>query len=194
LETDKADKVASSESGASTVLDAETENSFSSVALEAIEALKARGINISKESVEQGFEAFGLPARFEIISRNPLIIADGGHNPQCIESAVESLKGLVADKKVVVLTGVMRDKDYKKMYDCIDEVASEYVVVSTGTERALSTDELREALCAYNKPITVADSPAQGASLAKSWLGSDDCLFITGTLYMMSEIRNTLCK
>ena len=47
--------------------------------------------------------------------RDPLFIIDGGHNPQCIEALVKNIQDYLADQKVIVLSGVLADKDYGQM-------------------------------------------------------------------------------
>ena len=86
-----------------------------SLVLETIASLREKGWKISDENLLEGLKKARIPARFEILLESPLFIADGGHNPQCIEALTDSLKNWYPDKKFIILTGVMKDKEYKTM-------------------------------------------------------------------------------
>ena len=66
-------------------------------ALTIVEALRGRGWKIPQEAVCQGLAEVRWPARFEVLSRHPLFILDGGHNPQCAEALAESLREYLPD-------------------------------------------------------------------------------------------------
>lgn len=188
---------------------AEYQTKNCALVLEGISILKEKGYHINDNDVVNGIKRFHLPARFEILSENPLIIADGGHNPQCMEALISSLRSLITNSHVIVLTCVMRDKNYTEMYRQLDEIADEYIAVSTGTERAMSVEELSTVLKKSGKTVSTAETPEAGVMLACKKLHSQDkagnnlsekgqersqkCLLITGSLYMMAEVRRTMC-
>lgn len=159
------------------------------VALEAVEMLRSRGVIIQNTAIRDGMASFSMPARFEIISRKPLIVADGGHNPQCTEALLETYNDLTEGKQSIVLTGVMRDKDYTEMYKALSAIASEFIVCAPDMERALKPAELSDFLGKFGKPVTQAETPAKAVEIAKKKLSEDGNLLITGTFYMMDEIR-----
>ncbi|MBR0136613.1 MAG: folate family ECF transporter S component, partial [Clostridia bacterium] len=82
--------------------------------LTAVELLREQGLDISDEAVKRGLENAVWPARFELISKEPVVIFDGSHNPDGVALAAESIRKLFPGKKAVLLMGVMADKDYKK--------------------------------------------------------------------------------
>ena len=162
------------------------------VALEAVDVLKKRGFIISEDNVIRGFEYFNLPARFEILSKAPLVIADGGHNPQCMLAVTETLATVAHEKKVYVLTDVMKDKAYEQMFDILDPYVHEYITVTADNNRALDAEELAAFLGRYNKNVVHADTVYNGVTMALDRLEKDDCLLVTGTFYMMDSVRRTI--
>ena len=80
--------------------------------LEVAAALVRRGWKISEEAVRQGLRAAVWPARMELARRNPDVLLDGGHNPQCMGALRRSLEELYPNRKIFFLTGVLSDKDY----------------------------------------------------------------------------------
>ena len=116
-----------------------------SLVLSAVDVLRSRGMKIPEDAVKTGLALASWPARFEIISKNPLIIFDGAHNPQGISSAVESLRHYFRGG-VYVLTGVLRDKDYKFIAKKLSEVAKRAFTMTPDNKRALSAEEYAREL------------------------------------------------
>lgn len=61
------------------------------LAIEAVEALRRRGWAISPDALARGIASATWPGRFEVAARAPLVIVDGGHNPQGALALVDSL-------------------------------------------------------------------------------------------------------
>lgn len=165
--------------------------------LEAVELLKERSCRIPEDAVYNALQKFHLPARFEVLSEEPIMIADGGHNAQCIDAVMESMQGIVRtvrqrNGRIIVLTGIMRDKDYRYVYRRLSEIADEYILVAADVSRAMTTEELETELLQYGKPVTKAVTPQSGASLALEKLSETDCLLVSGSFYIMSDILSVL--
>ncbi len=161
--------------------------------LDAVDMLRENGYVIPEDAVRSGLKSARWQARFEIISREPLIIFDGAHNPEGIEVAVDSIKHYFGDKKVCVLTGVMRDKDYVYIASKLSEIADSAVVITPDNPRALDASEYARVLLsngvsakAYN---TVKEALSSGKRLADN---SDTALVCLGSLYMYGEISDNI--
>ena len=112
------------------------------VVLSVIRVLKKRGWNISDEAVERGLSLVTWPARFEVLSQDPVFILDGGHNPQCAEALTEALREYLPGEKVTFLIGMLRDKDYRTVLRTIAPFGEYYVTVTPDSPRALPAAEL----------------------------------------------------
>ena len=80
--------------------------------------------------MKQGLERAVWPARMELVRRDPDVILDGGHNPQCMEALSQSLRQLYPDRKIWFLTGVLADKDYGAMFEQIIPLAKGFVTIT----------------------------------------------------------------
>ncbi len=155
----------------------------------AIDILRDRGLIISEEAVRSGLAAAEWQARFEIISKEPLIIFDGAHNPQGISSAAQSIKHYFKDKKVYVLSGVLRDKDYKFIAGELSSVAAAAFTMTPQSPRALSAEEYAEVLRDVNVAATPYPSIGDAFFAAKEAALRDDVpLVCLGSLYTYSDI------
>lgn len=159
------------------------------VALEALEALRLRGWDIPYPAVRRGLEMTAWPARFEIISREPWFVVDGGHNPQGAESAARNLTTYFPDMKKVILMGVLADKDYESMIRLLADVADEFIVTEPLSLRALSAAELAGCIRRYGKPASVCGSIEQGVAKAAASAGVLGVACAVGSLYMAGAVR-----
>lgn len=158
------------------------------VVLTAVEVLRAKGWAITEANIREGLRDVVWHGRFEIVSRDPLFIVDGGHNPQCIEALVKSVKTYLSGREITVLTGVLADKDFHCMYKDAAEFAKEFVTVTPGNPRALPADKLAEYLKGFGKPVTACRSVADGVRLAVEHTKKDGVVLCYGSLYMLGEV------
>ena len=128
----------------------------------------------------------------ELVRRNPDVILDGGHNPQCMEAIAESLGKLYPGKKVWFLTGVLADKDYPAMFRNILPMAKGFVTITPDSPRALSDQDLADYLRAQGCEAVPCDSNQQGVDTVLKLAGPEDVVCITGSLYMIGEVRHQL--
>ncbi|MBP3666728.1 MAG: bifunctional folylpolyglutamate synthase/dihydrofolate synthase [Clostridia bacterium] len=158
--------------------------------LTVIDLLRERGLTVPEEAIREGLASVKWPARFEVLSKNPLIIADGGHNPEGIDAAIASVKTYFKDEKILLLTGVMADKDYDRMVSRMGEVASRAFCVRPANDRALDPVKYAESFRAIGIPAegytTVEEGVRAAAETAKK---EGKALLCLGSLYMYGEVR-----
>ena len=158
--------------------------------LTVVEVLKGEGFAIPDRVVRQGIESTVWPARFERLSRSPDFILDGGHNPQCVQAAVQALQDYYPGKKVVFLTGMMKDKDTAAMLAKMTEVAKAFVCLHADSERAFGAQELaREIENTLSLAAYPAASAQEGCALAQRLAGKQGVVCALGSLYLAGEIR-----
>lgn len=158
--------------------------------LTVVEVLKGEGFAIPDRAVRQGIERTVWPARFERLSRSPDFILDGGHNPQCVQAAVQALQDYYPGKKVVFLTGMMKDKDTAAMLAKMTEVAKAFVCLHADSDRAFGAQELaREIENTLSLAAYPAASAQEGCALAQRLAGEQGVVCALGSLYLAGEIR-----
>lgn len=161
------------------------------LALTAVDALNMCGWHISKESVTYGLGHVKWPARFEVLSRNPLFILDGGHNPQCARALVESLDEIFPDTKVLFLVGMMRDKNYQETLSLLDAKAAAYLCVTPPDQRGLPAYQLAAYLRSCGSQAKSFDNTADALHCAVQNAG-DMPVIAFGSLYLAGEIRDLM--
>ncbi len=163
--------------------------------LDAITVLLKMGIEIDDVAVYHGLKKAKWPARFEILARDPDIIFDGGHNPEGIAALWDSVSYYYPGLKVVLLSGVMADKDYPQMAKSLSPLAECVHTFAPANPRALNAGSYAEAFekCGVTAVphATAYDALASAINEAKA---KDLPLIICGSLYSYAEIRAELSK
>lgn len=160
-------------------------------AVTATEAIEAASLSVPYETVYKGLLSAKIPARMEIISRNPLTVLDGAHNPDGAEVLAHELEKYGG--KAVAIIGMMRDKAYEQFLKTTLKHCRFAVAVKVdGMSRSLSAEDLCEAAGKYCR-TAAADNYADALLCARQTAG-DDPLFIFGSLYLAADIRKILLK
>lgn len=162
------------------------------VVLSVADALIAQGWHISEENIRDGLRDVQWPGRFDIVSREPLFIIDGGHNPQCIEALVKNIQDYLTGRRVIALTGVLADKDYGEMYRPVMPLVEQFVCVTPPNPRKLEAAELAEHLRRAGAKATPCESIADGVRTAMELAGRDGVVLCFGSLYSIGAIRDSL--
>ena len=157
--------------------------------LSAVSILREGGMNIPDSAVYEGIGQARWRARFEIIGNDPTVIFDGAHNPEGIAAAVKSIKHYFKDQKIVVLTGVLSDKDYRaiaKDLSCVSEYA---FTITPDNKRALSAAEYAGVLSEYGIEATPTGSVSEALRLGKEKAKElNTALCCLGSLYTYVEV------
>ena len=163
-----------------------------SVVLSVADTLIEKGWNISEQNIRDGIRDVSWPGRFDIVSRDPLFIIDGGHNPQCIDALMTNVRDYLADKRIIALTGVLADKDYGEMYRPMMPYIQEFVCITPPNPRKLGASELAVHLSRVGAKATPCDSIAEGVKTAVEKAGKEGVVLCFGSLYTIGDIRNAL--
>jgi dihydrofolate synthase/folylpolyglutamate synthase len=161
-------------------------------AIEASRVLKNRGWSISEDALRTGLRKTSWPGRFEIMKREPAFIVDCAHNPQGVQTAVDTLRTLFPDKKFLFLFGVLADKDYKTMLAILIPHASRFVTVTPPDPRALPAEELNSECGGIT--VTPYETIRQGVEYAMASSERGDVICSLGSLSMVGQIRECLLE
>lgn len=160
----------------------------------AVEAVRAFDCSIRDDAIEKGLSDTVMPARMEIISENPAVILDGGHNEDCAVSLEKFVKSYLGDKNITVVSSIMQDKDYNSYLKHIASLARRFIAVRADVPRALDCETLAKAASAYcDNCIFDYDTEKAVLSAAVS-AGENDAVIICGSFYLAGEIRSALLK
>jgi len=155
-----------------------------SLAIQSSLIMKENGFRIERKDIYEGVKRVEWPGRFQILKEKPLIILDGAHNPDGINSLLSTIKDIFPDKKFSFLVAILKDKDYLKMVRKISKFADEIIFAKLETERGIEPEKLSSIL-RENKKIKIFSSVKESweyiEKTEKNWI-------ICGSLYLAGEI------
>ncbi len=172
-----------------------------SLAIRVIEILEQRGIRVSDSAVINGLSNINFEGRFEIISHAPLIIIDSAHNPAASRVLADTVKELFPAKKIILIAGIMRDKDIKGILKPLIQISDTAILTKPKGSRAAPPKKLEEHIKTLNadmnsqfmpKSIITTDSVAEALDIAKTFRHKDSVVLVTGSFYTTGEVKELL--
>ena len=165
------------------------------LALEILDACRAKGFSIPEEAIREGFRSTVWLGRFSVIAKNPLFLMDGAHNRDAArvlrESILQDLKG----KRIIYIMGVLADKEYEEVARQTAPLAAEIITIMTpDNPRALSAEALAETVKLYNPHVHPAASIAEAVAEARRIAGPEDVILAFGSLSYLGILAREVWK
>ena len=155
--------------------------------------LREKGITVDEETLRLGLSLVVWRGRFEKLCSDPVIISDGAHNPEGIAAAVAGIRAYFPDVRVLLLTAVMADKDYRGMVAALAPVVEEVFALTPDNPRALPAADFAAVWHEHGVPATGFETvdAAVAAAVAAATVRKKP-LFSLGSLYMYAEVTESL--
>lgn len=164
-------------------------------AYEAIEVLRTScGFAIDEEQMKDGFSSVSFVARMEKLHGGPLVLLDGAHNLSGVTSLTDSIERYLKGRRLVVIMGMLKDKDYSHAIAKVSAYADLFIAVSPASPRALPAEAAVEAAAGAAKCDSYAafDDYAKAFSYAAQNAGAEDVILICGSLYLAGPMRKVV--
>jgi dihydrofolate synthase/folylpolyglutamate synthase len=126
--------------------------------------------------------------RLEKVKENPLVLLDAAHNPHGVHALSEFIHTHFQDKKKILVFGVMKDKEYKKMLEEILPVMDIVIFTKPNNERALSPHSLQSCL---DSAIITGDMRT-ALKKARTMATENDLILVTGSFYTIGEAKTII--
>ena len=155
-----------------------------------IEVLQQQGVFVTKESIITGIKEMNHPGRMQILQHNPIVVVDGAHNPDAMKQAVESIKNLFSFDRLIVIFGVMKDKDIKEMLKELLPITDIIIVTRPKLDRAAPTNELAHLISKIDstKQIIKTETVKEAHDESLKIANEKDVIFCTGSLFTVGEL------
>jgi dihydrofolate synthase/folylpolyglutamate synthase len=164
-------------------------------ALALLEAAGKRGMTIGENAVREGLRNVHWEGRLEVVGRHPLTVLDGAHNPAAavaVASYLRAFRVLYPDSRVILVLGMMRDKDHRGFFEPLKELVDEVVLTQVDLPRSATVQELQIALNdtwsrLFSKAL-LNDALGQARQLARQ----EDLICVTGSLMLIGDVKALL--
>lgn len=156
--------------------------------LQGIEALRANGVTVSDEAVRLGLSRVRHKARMELI--RPNFILDGGHNLSGVTALCDFIRHIRGDRKIVIVAGMLRDKDYRSCGSMLRREADVLIATQTDSPRRLPMEEFAAAAQADE----CFENPVDAAQRALALAGKSGLAVACGSFTTVGPIRSKYCR
>lgn len=156
------------------------------------EILGEQGFFIPGEAIRDGLASTRWPARLEIVGREPILLLDSAHNYDGIRSLRRALEDFFPGKSLVLVLGMLGDKERGKVVAEIAPAARVVIVTRPNSPRAGDWWKLADEARRYAPEVYVNEDIAGAIEKALSLAGPDEIVCITGSIYMVGEAREIL--
>ncbi|WP_017414730.1 bifunctional folylpolyglutamate synthase/dihydrofolate synthase [Clostridium tunisiense] len=162
------------------------------VAVYACEKLIDLGAKISKENIAKGMKTVKWPGRLEIMKTNPRVVIDGAHNIDGISKLTESIDMYFKYDNLILILGILADKQVREMIETIVPKASRVIAVTPNSERAELAEDLKVEIENLGVVCEAVEDYREAYEKALSYCTEKDLLLISGSLYMIGDMRKII--
>jgi dihydrofolate synthase/folylpolyglutamate synthase len=159
------------------------------LALAAIEIAGKNGLPVADAAIRKGLAATQWPARLEVLRESPLFVLDGAHNPAGMSVLCRALKNDFHYHRLILIFGVLADKDYRGMLRKIAPLAEQIILTPLTSKRAVPVKNIYEYVQKLGYKAVLAETVAEAMERALKLAGKDDLICATGSLYLAGEVK-----
>jgi len=155
----------------------------------AVAALENMAEPPTRSDIERGLMRVEVPGRLEVVHKGPLVILDGAHNPPAGAVLSKALLELYKEHKVVMVLGMMRDKDASGFIDAVAPATSAIIATRASSPRSLAPEEVLKAAQGKCGWLYSAPTVKEAMEMALDKAGKDGVVVATGSFYVVGEAR-----
>jgi dihydrofolate synthase/folylpolyglutamate synthase len=159
------------------------------VALRLLECAAEAGLTFDPERASDGLRHVAWPGRLEWLPGDPPVLLDGAHNPTAAAALAEDVR---SRGPFILLFGVMRDKNIAEIARALFPLAKSIVLTSPNNERAASPQEIMERAGRMARGALHETDSLTAYERACSLAAPNEFVLVTGSLYLVGEVRSRL--
>jgi len=161
-------------------------------AVATIECLRDFGYAVPPDAIRRGLASVRWPARVELFSRRPCILLDVAHNPASMAALRAVLEELFPGRRVILVYGMLETKDYRGTTAVIAPCAHHIIATRPHHPHALDASILAKEARQFVPVVEVVENQLSAMAHALSLAEREDVICVTGSFYLVGEIRRAL--
>ncbi len=141
--------------------------------------------------IPKGLKSVTWPGRLEMIKEYPPVLIDGAHNPPAAEVLSAYLRKLLGVKysRIIMVLGVMADKDIEGILKPLIPLAAEILFTSPAYGRAASAKRLVDIAASMGYASKSTETVAEALHSAEGLYKTGDLIVVTGSFYTIGEAK-----
>lgn len=170
------------------------------VAVMTIEMLRQYYALIADEAdVLAGLRETSWAGRLEMVQRSPRrLLLDGAHNAEGAEALVEALLSTYTYDRLHIMLGMLESKNHRGVIEHILPIADTLIITEPDFIRKMDSGRLaqliEDQIQTMGRQVNLIVEPDWRLALQrlKDATGTDDLAVVTGTLYLISDVRSSV--
>ncbi len=154
---------------------------------------------LDEAAVRPALAATAVPGRLQKVGEQPLVLADGAHNPHGVRVLAQSLAAVDMPRPTFGVLAIMRDKAFADMLMELVPLLDGAVCTQAHEARSLRAEELAVALRAAVSDLGreafdlhVVPEPHEALARARALAGPRGSVLISGSLYLLEDLGDVL--
>ena len=158
------------------------------LAVMAAKLLSEKHPQLTVEAMQEGLLKVNWPGRLELAGEHPDVILDGAHNLNSAEALRAALDKYYPGKDICFIIGVMKDKNIEGLVDALVHDTDTLIAVpADASDRAAKPEEIVKF--SHGKNL-LYDNLAEALATARKTAGEDGVICITGSLYLVGQVKS----
>ena len=150
----------------------------------ALEALHQLGVEMRYDAVKRGLVDVEWLGRFEVFSKDPLIVLDGAHNPHAADVLIKTWKEQYGDVKPIVIFGATESKDLEGVLERLVEIAEKIIFTPIQSQRSIEYSDIRGFDVMTGVDLVSAENLSDAFVIAER---ENFPILLSGSLYLLGE-------
>ncbi|MGH2692651.1 MAG: bifunctional folylpolyglutamate synthase/dihydrofolate synthase [Actinomycetota bacterium] len=144
---------------------------------------------LDSETLRAALSDVTAPGRLEVVSRHPLVVLDGAHNPDAARALSSALPDAFVWKRLHLVVGVLETKDVAGILAPLASRTAAAYACASSNSKSLDPERLAAACDAVGMTVDVYPTVAHALDAAEAHAEADDIILVTGSLYTVADAR-----
>lgn len=163
-------------------------------AYSALHVARENGLYINDCDIQRGFTQVKWSGRFEVMSREPLLIIDSAHNQDSALRLRLAIDDYLSDKPVILIFGASEDKDIHGMFSVLLPRVRRVIATQSVHPRAVDADDLVDMAHKFATPAQAIVPVEKALEQAIEMADSEYAIVVAGSLFVASAVRECWLK
>ena len=144
---------------------------------------------LADEPLREALAGARSPGRMEVVSRHPMVVLDGAHNPAGAETLAAAVGEAFLWKKLYLVLGVLEPKDVEGIVQALAPRVTSAFTCASASPRAMDPGHLAEVCDRAGLPAIAHATVAEAVEAALAAADDDDLILVTGSLSTVADAR-----
>ena len=148
---------------------------------------------IPENVIEDAFGELSIPGRLEILSRRPVVVADGAHNRDSANHLAETINDVFPESRRILILGILEPHSPEEILTELKDISPDLVIVCKApSPRAIDTGVLEAVVLRLGLDVERAENPYEATLQALRIGDEDDLIGAAGSFYNISQVRHAV--